>query len=93
MRYVTLIKLSDEGKKRFPESDKLFAKVLETVEFYGGKNLETYALGGRYDFFAVTDYPTPEIAFEARIKLLELGIFDTLDAYEAFDMELFLAKV
>lgn len=93
MRYVTLIKLSDEGVKKFSEADKLFAKSLEISEKIGGKVLETYALGGRYDFVSIAEYPTPELAFEARIKLLELGIFERLEGYEAFDMDLFLAKV
>jgi uncharacterized protein with GYD domain len=93
MKYVTLIKLSDEGRKRFPEADKLFVAAVEVTEKLGGKVLETYALAGKYDFLSISDYPTPEIAFEARIKLTEMGIFDTLEGFEAFDMGLFLSKV
>jgi uncharacterized protein with GYD domain len=93
MKYVTLIKLSEEGRKHYPEAATLFTKCLEITDNVGGKVLETYALGGRYDFLTVSEYPTPEIAFEARLKLYELGIFDMIDGHEAFEMELFLSKV
>lgn len=93
MKYVTLIKLSEEGRKHYGESTDLFARCLEITDSLGGKVLETFALGGSYDFISIAEYPTPEIAFEARLKLYELGIFDLLDGHEAFEMELFLAKV
>jgi len=93
MKYVTLIRLSEEGRKHYPEADALFTKSLEITDKVGGKVLETYALAGRYDFLSIAEYPTPEVAFEARLKLYELGIFDLLDGSEAFDMDLFLAKV
>ena len=93
MRYVTFVKLSDEGRKRFPEAAALFGKTIEISEHVGGKLVDAYSIAGHYDFVSVWDYPTPEAAFEARIKSIELGIFDTLEAYEAFDMDLFLSKV
>jgi uncharacterized protein with GYD domain len=93
MKYVTLIKLSDEGRKRFPEAAKLFTDVLGVVDSFGGKALDTFAIAGRWDFVSIAEYPDPETAFAARIKLIELGIFETLEGYEAFDMDLYLSKV
>ena len=93
MKYVTLIKLSDEGRRRFPEADKLFIKAVEVTEKFGGKLLSTYAIVGKYDFLSIAEYPTPEAAFESRIKLIELGIFETLETYDAFEMDFFLSKV
>ena len=93
MKYVSLIKLSDEGRKSFPHADKLFLKTVEITEKLGGKVLETYALASRYDFVAIAEYPTPELGFEAHLKMTELGIFETIESFEAYDMEFFLAKV
>jgi uncharacterized protein with GYD domain len=93
MKYVTLVKLSDDGRKRFPEASKLFAEVLGITDKLGGKIFETYALAGRYDFVSIAEYPTPEIAFEARIKMIEMGIFEYIEGFEAFEMDLFLSKV
>jgi uncharacterized protein with GYD domain len=53
----------------------------------------TADLGSRYDFVSISEYPTAEAAFESRIKHIELGILDRFEYYEAFDMDLFLAKV
>lgn len=93
MKYLVLIKLSDEGRKRFTEADKLFLASTEIVEKLGGKLLQIFALGNRYDFVAISEYPTPEAAFESRLKHIEMGIFELFEYHEAFDMELFLAKV
>lgn len=93
MKYVTLIKLSEGGRTHYPEAGPLFTKCLEITDKLGGKVLETYAIAGPFDFLTITEYPTPEIAFEARLKLFEMGIFDTIDSHEAFDMDLYLAKV
>ena len=93
MRYVTLIKLSDEGRKRYGEAPKLFTDAVKITESLGGKLFDTYAISGKYDFCTIVEYPSPEIAFEARLKLLKMGIFQVLESYEAFDMDLFLKKV
>jgi uncharacterized protein with GYD domain len=93
MKYVSLFKLSAEGRKQYPQAGPLFTKCLEITDKLGGKVLETYAITGSYDFISITEYPTPEIAFENRLKLYELGIFDVIDSHEAFDMDLYLAKV
>lgn len=93
MKYVSMLKLSEEGRKHYPEAGSLFTKCLEITDKLGGKVLETYATAGTFDFVTIAEYPTPEIAFEARLKLYELGIFDMIDGHEIFDMDLFLSKV
>jgi len=92
MKYVTLIRLSEEGRKHYGESKELFGKCLEITDSLGGKVLDTFAVGGTFDFVTIAEYPSPEVAFEARIKLYKLGIFELIDGHEAFDMDLFLAK-
>jgi uncharacterized protein with GYD domain len=93
MKYVTFIKLSAEGRKRFPEASALFTTTLDIVDKFGGKVLDTWAIAGVYDFVSIVEYPTNEVVFEARLKMYELGIFEMLESYEAFDMDFFLAKV
>jgi len=51
---------SREGRKHYPEAEKLFTTSLEITDKLGGKVLETYALSGRYDFVSIAEYPTPE---------------------------------
>lgn len=93
MRYIAFVKLSAEGRQRFTEADKIFAETIGISEKAGGKVLESFALGGKYDFVSISEYPTPEAAFEAHVKHIEQGVFESFDYYEAFDMDLFLSKV
>ena len=93
MRYITMLKLSAQGRTRYPDAATLFTTCLDITAKVGGKVLETYAVSAVYDFVSISEYPTPEAAFEARLKLYELGIWETIEAFEAFEMDLFLSKV
>lgn len=93
LKHVSLITLTDEGRKRQArEAGEVFEQMVGITEAVGGKLLTAYALDGRYDFVSVEEYPSPEAAFEARIKTLELGVC-TVESFEAFDMDFYLAKV
>lgn len=93
MRHVSLYALSDEGRRRHAEAPQLFAEAVGITEKLGGTVISTYALNGRWDFMSVLDYPSAEAAFEARLKALELGIFSTIETFEAFDIDFYLSKV
>lgn len=93
VKHVSLFRLTDEGRQRQAhEAPQLFEQMVAISEGVGGKLLSTFALDGRYDFVAIEEYPSPEAAFEARIKVLELGIC-TVESFEAFDIDFYLAKV
>jgi uncharacterized protein with GYD domain len=93
MKHVSLLALSEEGRKRHAEAAQLFAETVAITEGLGGKIVDVYALNSQWDFVAIIEYPNTEAAFEARLKALELGIFSTIDTYEAFNMDLYLSKV
>ncbi len=92
MKHVTLIKLTEEGRKHLPEAKDVFAKSTELVDSLGGKFVGIWATTGRYDFVVVVEYPAADAALKAHTKLLETGFF-VLESCEAFDMDAFLATV
>ncbi|HXZ65302.1 MAG TPA: GYD domain-containing protein [Streptosporangiaceae bacterium] len=92
MKYITLIKLTDEGRKHLPESKEVLTKVYDLVATYEGKVEAIWATAGRYDFISVADFPTADAALKAHTKFLEIGFF-LADSCQAFDMETFLTTV
>ncbi len=92
MKHLTLMKLTEEGRKHLPDGKDVFAKSTELVDSLGGKIVGIWATTGRYDFIGVVEYPTAEAGLMAHTKLLETGFF-LLESSEAFDMDAFLATV
>lgn len=92
MKHITLIKLTDEGRKHLPEAKEVLNKVNDLVASFDGKIEGIWATPGRYDFITVVEFPTPEAGLKARTKFLEIGYFQT-ESSEAFDMETFLTTV
>lgn len=92
MKHVTLIKLTEEGRKHLPEGKDVFAKATKLVDSLGGKIVGIWATTGRYDFIGIVEYQTPDAGLAAHTKLLETGYF-VLESSEAFDMDAFLATV
>lgn len=92
VKHVTLINLTDEGRKHLPEAKDVFVKATELVDSFGGKILGIWATTGRYDFISVVEYPTADAGLKAYTKLLETGFY-LLESAEAFDMEAFFASV
>lgn len=92
MRHITLIKLTDEGRRHLPEAKEVLTKVYDLVASFNGKVETIWATAGRYDFIAVAEFPTADAALKAHTKFLEIGYF-LAESYEAFDMETFLETV
>lgn len=92
MKHVTLIKLTDEGRKHLPEAKGLFVKATELMDSFGGKLLGMWATTGRYDFITVIEFPTADASLKAHTKLLETGFY-RMETSEAFDIDAFLATV
>ncbi|HCU91533.1 MAG TPA: hypothetical protein DHU96_01730 [Actinobacteria bacterium] len=92
VKHVTLIKLTDEGRKHLPEAKDVFVKATEVVDSFDGKILGIWATTGRYDFVTVVEYPTAEAGLKAYTTLLETGFY-LLESSDAFDMDTFLAAV
>ena len=92
MKHITLIKLTDEGRKHLPEAKEVLEKVNDLVASFDGKVEATWATTGRYDFISVAEFPTAEAGLKAHTKFLEIGYF-LAESSEAFDMETFLATI
>jgi uncharacterized protein with GYD domain len=90
MRYITVIKLTDEGRKHLPEAKEVLKKIYDLVASFDGKVEAIWATAGRYDFISVAEFPTVDAALKAETKFLDTGFF-LAESYEAFDMETFLA--
>jgi uncharacterized protein with GYD domain len=92
MKFITFVKLTDEGRKHLPDAKEVLRRVYELTESFDGKIVSMWATTGRYDFISVAEYPTAEMALKAHTKLLEFGYF-LVESSDAFDMETFLAAV
>ena len=92
MKHITLIKLTDQGRKHLPDAKEVLNKVNDLVASFDGKIEAIWATPGRYDFITVVEFPTPEAGLKAHTKFLEIGYFQT-ESSEAFDMETFLTTV
>lgn len=91
--FVTFLKLTEKGQTIAPdEAAKVLATTKGIAEAYGGKVLQIWATTGRYDFVSLSEYSDPELAFRARTKMMELGLFH-LESASAFPIETFLAAV
>jgi uncharacterized protein with GYD domain len=91
--FITFAKFTEKGQVYPPEkAPEILNKVTEIAQAYGGRILNIWATGGRYDFVTLTQYPDQELAFKARTKILELGLFH-LDSTPVFPVETFLEAV
>lgn len=92
MKYISLLQHTDKGREELPRSAVHFGEMQDIIKDAGGTLLMAFATSGRYDYIAVVDYPTPEAAFAARVKVAEMGVLEE-EALEAFDMQVLMAAV
>jgi uncharacterized protein with GYD domain len=92
MKYVTLFKLTAKGREELPRSAQHFEEITQAVKVGGGTIDAVYVTSGRYDYVGIVEYPTPEAAFKAHVKIAEMGLLET-ETLEAFDMNLLLTSV
>ena len=90
VKHVTIIKLTDEGRKQLPEAKDVFVKATEVVDSLDGKSMAIWATTGRYDFVTCVEYPTAEAGLKAYTPLLETG-FSLRESSAAFDRDTSLA--
>ena len=87
--YVGLIKLTPEGRERLHEAPKILEKVKFFVEEQKGELVETFAMMGPWDFFAIVKYPTVEQAFKAHAKIATLEVIE-VETFPVEEVELFI---
>ena len=70
--YVTLVKWTDRGLQEVMDAPQRFAGVIKMVENLGG-TIQIYSTMGEYDFVAIAEAPSDEIAMQAALQLESAG--------------------
>jgi len=66
--YVTLVRWTDRGLQEVMDAPQRFAGVIKMVENLGGK-IQIYSTMGEYDFVAVAEAPSDDVAMQAALQL------------------------
>lgn len=88
--YVILMNLTDQGIKNIKEAPARIAGAAKALEAAGGKLLDFYVVMGAYDYVAICEAPSDEVALA---QLLALGMGGTVrtTTLKAFRREEFAA--
>ncbi len=70
--YVTLVRWTDKGVQDIMDAPQRFAGIIKMVEGMGG-TIDIYSTMGEYDFVAVAEAPTDEVAMQAALQLEAVG--------------------
>jgi uncharacterized protein with GYD domain len=90
-KYISFLTLTEKGQEVPPAKiHEVYTQMLGITESFGGKTLEIYTAGGDFDFVAISEFPSEEAAFKARVKLNQLG-FARLEGGPTFSIETFLS--
>jgi len=90
--YIMLVKLTDQGIKTIKEAPGRVDAAIKTFEKVGGKNLAVYVVMGEYDYVAVGEAPSDEVATTFALALGSLGNVRTT-TLRAYTKEEFAAMV
>ena len=69
--YIILMNLTEQGIKNIKDAPARIAKAAKALEAAGGKMLAFYTVMGLYDYVAITEAPSDEVALA---QLLGLGM-------------------
>lgn len=71
--YIALYKLTDQGIKGIKESPNRIKEGIKGAEAMGAKVLGFYAVMGEYDYVAIGEFPTDEVAMAFAMALGSAG--------------------
>ena len=91
-KYVTLMKLTDQGSKTIKDAPGRVEAAKKAIEKMGGKLLDFYVVMGQYDYVGITEFPSDEVATTFALALGSLGNLTTM-TLRAFTNEEFAAIV
>lgn len=92
-KYISFLRLTEKGQALPPEETaKTYPEMLGVIESFGGRTLETWTAGGDYDFVAISEFPSDEAAYRARVKLSQFGVLRVVGG-PTFPIETFLSAV
>jgi uncharacterized protein with GYD domain len=92
LNYILLMKLTDQGIKAIKEAPERIEKGIKGFEKMGGKVTSFYTVMGEYDYVAVGEAPSDEVAMTFALALGSLGYVRTT-SLKAFTKEEFTAMV
>ncbi|MDD2320114.1 MAG: GYD domain-containing protein [Geobacteraceae bacterium] len=86
--YVILMNLTDQGARNIKDAPARIQAVAKSLEAAGGRMLAFYHVMGPYDYVAITEGPSDELALA---QLLALGMAGNVrtTTRKAFSMEAF----
>jgi uncharacterized protein with GYD domain len=90
--YVILMKLTDQGAKTIKEAPGRVDAGIKAFENMGGKVTGFYAVMGEYDYVAVGEAPSDEVATTFALALSSFGNVRTT-SLRAYTKEEFAAMV
>jgi uncharacterized protein with GYD domain len=71
--YITLYKLTDQGIKNIKDAPGRIEESIKGFESMGGKLTGFYAVMGEYDYVAIGELPSDEIAMTFSLTVGSLG--------------------
>jgi uncharacterized protein with GYD domain len=94
--YVTLYKLTEQGRRTIKDSPKRLRETTANLEKLAGIKIH-HALytSGRYDLVVVSEAPNEQAANLAALSIMKAGnvVGETLHAYSVDEVEGLVAKV
>jgi len=90
--YICLMKFTDQGIKEIKEAPERIEKAFKTLEAMGGRIVEFYTTMGEYDYVAIAEGPSDEVAMTFLLGLGAAGNVRTT-TLKAFNREEFVKLV
>jgi uncharacterized protein with GYD domain len=90
--FINLMKLTDQGAKTIKDAPARLEAGIKAFEKMGGKMIGFYVVMGEYDYVAVGEAPSDEVAMTFALALSSLGNVRTM-GLKAFTREEFAAMV
>ena len=90
--YVSLMKFTDQGAKDIKDAPERIEKAFKGLEAMGGKIVDFYVTMGEYDYVAIAEGPSDEVALTFLMGLGAAGNVRTT-TLKAFKREDFVKLV
>ena len=90
--YISLMTLTEQGIKEINKAPQRIADAAKGLEALGGKLVSIYAVMGEYDYVAIAEAPSDEVAMTFLLVLGGMGNTRTT-TLRAFSKEEFAALI
>jgi|HubBroStandDraft_1064217.scaffolds.fasta_scaffold02390_11 uncharacterized protein with GYD domain len=94
--YVTLYKLTDQGRKTIKDSPKRLRETTANLEKVAGVKIhQALYTSGRYDLVVISEAPNEETANTVALSIMRAGnvVGETLHAYSVEEIDKVVAKL